>query len=169
MASNGTMLTGTQTARASRSRTRISSPITRRKSCTPGQRGQAERGSEGGRCPRRRSMAGQDAELPMCRQVCFKIRFRVPKRDVVLLEQRMDLEPRVQVEESANLRLGQRTGPIPSTASASSVRLGTLSHRASRAAAMSSGRSMVTFMAFHFTAESVHLGRIAWSRRSRSR
>ena len=45
-------------------------------------------------------------------EIVFEIRFRVPERHVMLLEQRVHLKAGVQFQQSADLRLGQCTRAI---------------------------------------------------------
>src|SRR6185312_5946827 len=59
------------------------------------------------RCPRRRSSARKDSETPMSAEIVLKIGLRVVKGNLVLLQQGVALEPRLQAEEASHLRLGQ--------------------------------------------------------------
>ena len=45
-------------------------------------------------------------------EIVFKIRFGVPKRYAMLLEQLVNLETALELKEPPNLSLGQRTGSI---------------------------------------------------------
>jgi hypothetical protein len=60
----------------------------------------------------KRSSAGQDVELPARSEVFFQISLRVVKGHLVLLQQRVDLEPHREPEKTLHLPLGQGTCPV---------------------------------------------------------
>jgi hypothetical protein len=91
------------------------------------------------RCRPRRSSAGENSELSLRLQVVLEVRSRVLQWHVVLPEQRVHLEPRLEPQQPAYLRLGQGTAAMGLNRDGLKRR-GTSSHCSSRAAEMSSGR-----------------------------
>jgi hypothetical protein len=62
--------------------------------------------------PRQRSSVAENTELTMGREVVLEIRVCVSQRHAVILEQGVDLEPRIQPQQTPNLAFGQRAGAI---------------------------------------------------------
>jgi hypothetical protein len=60
-------------------------------------------GSAAARCRPRRSSAGQNSELTLRLQIVLEVCSRVLQRHVVLLEQRVHLEPRLKPQQPAHL------------------------------------------------------------------
>src|ERR1043165_5770417 len=68
--------------------------------------------NRGGYCRRRRSSLGKDPDLAMRAQVVFEIRCRVAERDMVCLQQRMNLKPRFESQQSPDLLFSQCSSAI---------------------------------------------------------
>ena len=59
-----------------------------------------------------RSSSAKDTEFAVAGQIALEVRFCVPKRKAVFLEQGMNLEPSLKVKEAPHLALRQGSGAI---------------------------------------------------------
>jgi hypothetical protein len=66
-----------------------------------------ESGNEVARCPRPRSSIRKDSKTPLSCEILFQVSLRIAKRNLVVLQKRVDLEPRLQSQQAPDLRFAQ--------------------------------------------------------------